>query len=150
MNAVIFSGIQAAGKSTFYIRQLVDSHVRINLDMLRTRRRERILLAACLEAQQPFVVDNTNLTAAERAGYIAQAQAARFQVVGYRFFVELDAAIARNAGRVRRRPVPEKAIRASLRRWEPPRWNEGFDLLWDVRTEGGEFRIEAALADPSA
>lgn len=39
----------------------------INLDTLKTRNRERILLAACLEAKQPFVLDNTNLTREVRA-----------------------------------------------------------------------------------
>jgi len=38
MEAVIFVGLQAAGKSTFYRERFFDTHVRINLDMLRTRR----------------------------------------------------------------------------------------------------------------
>ena len=53
--------------------------------MLKTRRRERILLNACLEAKQPFVVDNTNVTREARAEYISQAKASRFSVVGYYF-----------------------------------------------------------------
>ena len=133
MEAILVSGIQAAGKSTYFKTHFADTHVRINLDMLRTRHRERLLLMACLEARQPFVVDNTNLTAVDRERYILPAQAAGFRIIAYRFFIDLDLAIARNAPRIRRRPVPEKVIRASLRRWEPPRSSEGFDEILDIQ-----------------
>ena len=83
MQAIVFSGIQATGKSTFYRERFFHTHVRINLDMLRTRHREQVLLRACFEALQPFVVDNTNLTRRERAVYIAAARAAGFAVTGY-------------------------------------------------------------------
>ena len=63
MEAVILIGIQATGKSTFYKEYFYDTHVRINLDMLKTRRREDILLQACIQAKQSFVVDNTNILA---------------------------------------------------------------------------------------
>ena len=36
------------------------THVRLSLDMLRTRHRERLLFQAYLEAKQSFVIDNTN------------------------------------------------------------------------------------------
>jgi hypothetical protein len=77
MQAVIFCGIQGTGKSTFYLRRFFDTHVRINLDMLRTRHREWQLVRASVEAKQPFVVDNTNPTAAERARYILPASTGR-------------------------------------------------------------------------
>jgi predicted kinase len=35
MEAVIFVGIQGSGKSTFYNERFVDTHIRINLDMLK-------------------------------------------------------------------------------------------------------------------
>ena len=62
MEAVVFIGIQGAGKSSFYKERFFDTHVRINLDMVRTKRRQQVLLDACIEARQPFVVDNTNIT----------------------------------------------------------------------------------------
>lgn len=65
MDAVIFIGLQGAGKSTFYQRQFADTHLRINLDMLRTRHRERRLFELCLAIEQPFVIDNTNASQAE-------------------------------------------------------------------------------------
>ena len=51
MEAAIFVGIQASGKSSFYRKQFFDTHLRIYLDMLKTRHRERILLRACIEAK---------------------------------------------------------------------------------------------------
>ena len=45
MEAVILVGIQAAGKSTFYRERFFGSYVQISLDLLRTRHRERSLLA---------------------------------------------------------------------------------------------------------
>lgn len=39
MEAVIFIGIQGAGQSSFYKERFFQTHVRSNLDMLRTRRR---------------------------------------------------------------------------------------------------------------
>src|SRR5947199_5591332 len=99
MDAVIFIGLQAAGKSTFYQRQFFKTHIRLSLDMLRTRHREQILLQACLVAKQPFVVDKTNPTAAERARYIVPAREYRFRVVGYYFPPDVQASLRRNTSR---------------------------------------------------
>ena len=67
MEAVLFIGIQAAGKSTFYQQRFFKTHIRINLDMMKTRHRENRLLETCLAIKQPFVVDTTNPTRKERA-----------------------------------------------------------------------------------
>jgi predicted kinase len=83
--AVIFIGIPATGKSTFYREHFFRTHVRINLDMLKKREREELLVRACLEAGQSFVVDNTNPAAIDRTRYIAPAKAAGFTVEGYFF-----------------------------------------------------------------
>ena len=74
MEAVVFVGLQGAGKSTFYRERFFNTHVRLSLDMLKTRHRERRLLRACVEALQPFVVDNTNPSRAERQIYIQAAK----------------------------------------------------------------------------
>jgi predicted kinase len=141
MEAVVFTGIQAAGKSTFFKAHFVDTHIRINLDMLRTRHRETLLIAACLQAKQRFVVENTNLTREDRARYIPSAKRAGFRVIGYAFHVGLDEALIRNALRKAPREIPDKAIRGAFRRWQPPTWEEGFDALFDVWSEGGEFQV---------
>ena len=51
MEAVLFIGIQATGKSSFYLERFFRTHVRFNGDMLRTRHREELLVQACLEGK---------------------------------------------------------------------------------------------------
>jgi predicted kinase len=53
MEAILFTGIPASGKSTFYKERFFATHVRINLDMLKTRKREILILQACLAANSP-------------------------------------------------------------------------------------------------
>src|SRR5215217_8106715 len=109
MEAVIFVGIQGAGKSTFYKQRFVDTHIRLNLDMLRTRFRENLLFEACLEAKQKFVVDNTNLSRTERERYIVRTKIYGFKIVGYYFQTNLAKAIERNNRREGKAKIPEKA-----------------------------------------
>lgn len=142
MEAVVFVGIQGAGKSSFYKERFFDTHVRINLDMLRTRHRETLLLRACIGMKQPFVVDNTNPTIAERAKYIGAARAAGFRVVGYYFQSVVADCIRRNEGRDAGRRVPARAIGDTARRLELPALAEGFDRLHYVRIEAGRFVVE--------
>lgn len=133
MQAIIFIGVQASGKSTFYAERFFHTHVRINLDMLRTRNRERRLLEFCLETGQPFVVDNTNPTREDRARYIGKALAAGFTVIGYCFGSELADALARNATREGSARIPDAGVRDAFRRLELPRIDEGFNALYAVR-----------------
>jgi predicted kinase len=143
MEAIIFIGIQATGKSTFFQQRFFNTHVRINLDMLKTRNRERILLAACLEARQPFVIDNTNLTCEARAHYIGQAKAAGFRVAGYYFKSALQGALERNRQRSGKSLIPEKAILGAYRKLELPSFDEGFDRLFYVEiAEDGQFIVK--------
>ena len=67
MEMVLFVGIQASGKSSFYLERFFRTHVRINRDMLKTLHREDLLVKACLEGKTSFVVDKMNLRRADRA-----------------------------------------------------------------------------------
>ncbi|MBZ0282580.1 MAG: AAA family ATPase [Anaerolineae bacterium] len=143
MEAVIFIGVPAAGKSSFYKTYFFTTHIRINLDMLKTRHREDILLAACITAKQRFVVDNTNILMTERAKYINLAKAAGFPVFGYFFPTHLEDALKRNTAREGRAKIPEKAIIGMHRRLQIPTLAEGFDQLYDVTLIGNnEFDIQ--------
>jgi predicted kinase len=139
--AVIFIGLQASGKSSFYRERFFSSHLRINLDMLRTRHRETLLLRACIEMQQHFVVDNTNPLLAERAKYIEPARKAGFRVVGYYFWPDLTGSIRRNQRRSGRERVPTQAIVATAKRLQTPTLDEGFDQLYNVTIEQGQFSV---------
>jgi predicted kinase len=142
MQLVLFCGIQATGKSTFYQQRFFHSHVRLSLDLLRTRHREQRLLQVCLETQMRCVIDNTNPTRAERATYLAPAKAAGFEVVGYFFQSIATEALLRNQQRPAERQVPDKGIRATRNRLELPTRAEGFDKLYFVRALGNqEFEL---------
>ncbi len=144
MEAVVFVGIQGAGKSTFYRDRFFATHMRINLDMLKTRHRERLFLACYLDALQPFVVDNTNATKGERQVYLDAARERNFRVVGYYFQSRVDDCIKRNAARSGKAQVPDRAIQGTAARMEMPERSEGFDELWYVRIdERGQFVVEA-------
>ncbi|HML23227.1 MAG TPA: hypothetical protein PKD09_16350 [Aggregatilinea sp.] len=143
MEAIIFTGIQATGKSSFYRLRFFDTHLRLNMDMFKTRHREAILLRACIESKQPFVVDNTNPSIEERAKYIVPAKAASFRVVGYYFQSRIEDALQRNRHRPPAQQVPELGIRGTAGRLQRPSFEEGFDALYYVRiSDSGEFIIE--------
>ena len=144
MEAVLFVGIQGAGKSTFYKERFFDTHVRVSRDMLGTRQRQNVLLSACLAAGAPFVVDDTNATRARRAEVIPAAKAAGFKVVGYYFRTTLGEAIRRNKSRPPERVVPAAAVGGTFTRLEPPALSEGFDELHVVEIPaGGGFTVSA-------
>ncbi len=150
MEAIIFVGLPASGKSTFYKERFFDTHVRINLDMLRTRHREHLLLHTCIEMKQRFVVDNTNPTPVHRAGYIAQAKAAGFAVVGYYFDSSVSECIARNNLRVGAARIPVVGIYATAKKLQVPALSEGFDVLYYVRIDGeASFAVEERV-EPEA
>lgn len=141
--AVIFMGIQAVGKSSFFNARFSTTHIRINLDMLRTRHRENAILKACFEASQSFVVDNTNPTRADRARYLSQCRESAFRSIGYFFESRIHDAIKRNAQRPESERVPELGLRGVHARLELPSLGEGFDELYFVRIdEGGRFVVE--------
>jgi predicted kinase len=144
VEAVILTGIQGAGKSTFYAQRFAETHVRLNLDMLKTRHREQILLKACIEAKQPFVVDNTNVTVDERARYIVPAKQAGFRIVGYFFRATVGELLQRNRQRPPHRVVPDQAIFGTYKRLQLPTLSEGYDILLTVQFgPTGEFLVEA-------
>ena len=146
MEAAIFVGIQGAGKTTFYVQRFAATHIRLSLDMLRTRARERILLDACLRAQQPFVVDNTNVRISERAIYLAAAHAAGFRTAAYFFVPDLGPSIARNNARQGKQAIPVKGLVGTWKRLERPTRGEGFDQIFEVRAlPDFAFDVQPAL-----
>lgn len=140
MECVILMGIQGAGKSSFYRDRFAETHVRINLDMLKTRHREHVLVAACLAGKIRFVVDNTNVTPDDRTRYVGPARAAGFHVVGYFLKSQVAACLERNEARAK--PVPAVAVRGTRNRLVLPSLEEGFDRLLFVTPDSGSFSVE--------
>jgi hypothetical protein len=150
MEAVILIGIQGSGKTTFYRERFFRTHIRLSLDMLKTRRRLDVLLGGCIEARQPFVLDNTNVTAAERSRYVAPVKAAGFEVVGYFFEPDLPGSLRRNEERAAEERIPRAGLFGTLKRLERPSHDEGFDALFRVRVLAPSgFDVEALARVPS-
>jgi predicted kinase len=135
VEAVIFVGLQGAGKSSFYRERFFGTHLRLSLDMLRTRPRERRLLQACVEARQRFVVDNTNPTRADRQVYIRAAREAGFRVIGYYFQSRVEDCMRRNERRPAAQVVRLQGLLGTAGRMELPSLAEGFDELHYVRID---------------
>ena len=143
MELIVLIGIQASGKSTFCRDRFFNTHIRVNLDMLKTRHRENMLVEACIASKTSFVVDNTNLTKSERAKYIVPAKKAGFAVHGYYFQSIASDSLVRNGERGDSERVPEVAIRGAVKKLEKPSALEGFDRLFFVRLDNnGRFTVD--------
>ncbi|MEO1654413.1 MAG: AAA family ATPase [Bacteroidota bacterium] len=141
MEAIIFIGIQATGKSSFYQVHFFNSHVRISLDLLNTRNKESRFLETCFQTHSAFVVDNTNPEKEQRQRYIQQARAQHYRVIGYYFQSQLEEALRRNEKRTGKAKIPEPGIRACYHRLEIPSYQEGFDRLYYVKMQDSGFTI---------
>jgi predicted kinase len=149
MQAIVLCGVQGSGKTTLYRDRFLATHVRVSMDLLRTRQREVAFLRLCLETRQPFVVDNTNPTPAERRRYVGPARAAGFEVIGYLVEVDAAEAFARNAERAGRARIPDSGVAGTARRLLRPTLEEGFDELWHATAAaGGGWRIEPLVTTP--
>ena len=145
----MFCGVQGSGKTTLYRERFLDTHVRVSMDLLRTRAREAAFVALCLDSSQRFVVDNTNPTPADRRRYVEPARAAGFRVIGYLVEVDQSLALARNAQRTGRARVPVAGVVGTGRRLLRPTPEEGFDELWHAtaRPDAG-WRVEPLAVTP--
>lgn len=141
MEAIIFVGIQASGKSSLYFEKLSKTHLRLNLDMLKTRHRETILLDACIKAKQPIVIDNTNPTKEDRKRYIEKLKSNNFKIIGYYFKSSIEECLYRNNQREGKEKIPEVGIKGTYNKLELPEYSEGFDELYYISIEKN-FKID--------
>ena len=146
MEVVIFIGLQASGKSTFYRERFAGSHFLISKDLYLSARdkqkRQKREIAAALEAGRSLVIDNTNPTPLDRAPLIAQAREFRCRVVGYYFESVLADCLARNRAREGANVIPDVGLYATAAKLRPPSLSEGFDALYYVRLHpGGGFDV---------
>ena len=143
VECVVFIGLPASGKSTFYQRRFAGTHVHISKDLFpksvdKNARQARELTAA-LRAGRPVVIDNTNCASADRAAIIAVARPLGARVIGYYFAATARESVGRNRGREGSARVPPVAIFTAAKRLVIPTREEGFDELWKVaiNPEGG-------------
>jgi predicted kinase len=137
MECVIFVGLPAAGKTSFYRERFATTHDHVSKDLLRNNsrpdRRQQELIMKALAEGRSVVVDNTNATRAARSPLIAIAKAKGADVAAYYFPTDARDALRRNRSRLGRERVPDVAIFAVRKHLEPPSAEEGFDHLFVVR-----------------
>ena len=148
MECVVFVGLPASGKSTFYQRRFAASHVHISKDLwgksVDKGTRQARELRAALAAGRPVVVDNTSPAPADRAVVIAAARAHGARVIGYYFAATTREAVARNRGRQGAARVPDVAIFTAAKRMVVPDKAEGYDELYSVRIlPDGDYDVAA-------
>jgi len=147
---VIFVGLPASGKTTFYNRRFAATHAHISKDhwpnATKKDARQAALLREALAAGKPVVIDNTNAAVIDRAQVIAIAREFGARVIGYYFTATTREAVGRNRGREGKQRVPDVAIFTKAKRMAPPTRVEGFDELYRVAIrEDGEYDVTPVL-----
>ena len=127
MECIILIGVPASGKSTCYHNLFNDTHLRISLDILGRRSRERAIFEAAVMTKTKIVIDNTNVTVKDRAKYIPLLKENNYKIRAIVFNPDLERAFKNNKKRTRK--VPEEAIEGYAKRFVMPSHNEGFDNI---------------------
>jgi predicted kinase len=146
-DCVIFIGLPASGKTTFYQRRFAATHQHISKDLwpnsANKDRRQAEELRHALAQDRSVVIDNTNPAAADRAPLIAIAREHGARVLGYYFTATTREAVGRNRGREGKARVPDVAIFTRAKRMAKPMLEEGFDELFAVAIDpGGDFIVQ--------
>ncbi len=142
MEGVIFIGIQASGKSTFYKEKFFNTHFRISMDLLNTRNKENVLLEACIGLQQKIVIDNTNPTIEDREKYIRKFREKKYKTIGYYFHSNVEDSLKRNNKREGKEKIPDVGIFSTKKKLQKPSFSESFDELYDVEITDNGFLIK--------
>lgn len=126
---IVFVGLQAAGKSTYYRTHLAATHVHVSKDLMKNASDAKQLqqIAEALRAGRSVAVDNTSPTPAVRAPLIELGRSLGARVVAFYFEANVKDAVTRNRAREGKARVPDVAIYATAKKLVPPKFEEGFD-----------------------
>jgi predicted kinase len=145
LEIVVFVGLPAAGKTTFYRQRFGATHVHVSKDNFRSARypgrRQRREIAEALTAGKSVVVDNTNPSLEERAAILEVALEFGATAVAYTFELTCEESIERNADRSGSDHVPNVGVYATAKRLTWPTLDEGFTEITRVRGRDGIFEI---------
>ena len=137
---IIMTGIQGSGKSTFCAAKYPD-YTRINLDTLRTRKKEKDALRLAISRKENIIIDNTNPTKADRVKYIEAGKASQYKITGCFMESEPEDCIERNNSRTGKERVPVFVITNTWEKLEIPGYEEGFDELFFVKITAAGFTV---------
>ena len=144
VDLVVFVGLQASGKSTFY-RERFATHEHVSKDLFpnnkNRNRRQAQLIEASLSAGSPVVVDNTNPAPEDRRAIVELGREHGARIVSYYFESGVRLCIERNRRREGMARVPDVAIYATAKRLVAPSLSEGFDELFRVRITDNSFDV---------
>jgi len=148
MELVIFVGLQASGKSTFFRERFAGTHEHVSKDLFRNNknpnRRQAQLIEDALGAGRSVVVDNTNPTLEDRRALIGLGGEYGARIVGYYFDASVRECLRRNEAREGKAWVPDVAIYATAKKLVAPSIKEGFDELACVRLRDSAFEVRGA------
>jgi predicted kinase len=152
LELVIFIGLQASGKSTFFRQYLAATHELVSKDLMRNNRnrarRQAQLVEAALQAGRSIVVDNTNPTIEERTSLIELGKLYDAHILGYYFQSKVKDCLERNQQRSGKAKVPDIAIYATIKKLVCPTYAEGFHQLFYVRMVGDvDFQVRPWTQD---
>ncbi|HEY9743531.1 MAG TPA: AAA family ATPase [Coleofasciculaceae cyanobacterium] len=140
MELVIFIGLQASGKSTFFHKYFSTTHEHVSKDLMRNNknpaRRQLQLIEGALQAGRSVVVDNTNPTLEDRVSLIQIGCTYEAQIIGYYFKSQVKQCLERNRQRLGKAQVPDVAIYTTIKKLVRPTYAEGFHQLFNVRITG--------------
>ena len=125
---VVLVGIPGSGKSTLAITRF-RNHLRINLDTLRSRSRERAMIQRAISEGRSLVIDNTNTTMRARRRYVEIAWEHSLPIRSVYLECPLETALERNARRRGKEHVPDRAVKMFHRILQVPAEEEGFDSV---------------------
>jgi predicted kinase len=144
---VVFVGLQASGKSTFFHERFAGTYQHVSKDLFQhnrnKNRRQEDLLRAALSAGRSVVVDNTNPTSEDRRPLVRMGHEYGAKVVGYFFEAGVRECLRRNEMREGKARVPDVAIYATAKKLVAPSREEGFDEILCVRVNDSVFEVRA-------
>ena len=148
---IIFIGLPASGKTTFYQRRFAETHRHISKDhwpnVSNKDARQADAMRTALTRGDPVVIDNTHPSPADRAPVIALARECGARLIGYYFTATTREAVGRNRGREGKARVPDAAIFTKAKRMTMPAGKEGFDELYSVSiATDGDFMVQPMTA----
>jgi predicted kinase len=150
---VILVGLPGSGKTSFFRDRFAATHVHVSKDLLRNRRdkqaRQLALIDEALAVGRSVVVDNVNATVADRAALVGAGRRHGAMISCWVLATDMGECFRRNRGRLGRERVPNVAIAAAAKRYQPPSRGEGFDRFVEVRADAGRFEVHDDRGSPA-